>query len=95
MTIRTCIFDAYGTLYDVTAAARECAKDPGRVAKNTATPEIKKLEKEIAEMKPTLTVAKFTAEGLGKFMYRLKKKETMLTQLKSSDNGTGKDKTPS
>jgi len=30
MTIRTCIFDAYGTLFDVTAAARECAKEPGR-----------------------------------------------------------------
>ncbi len=71
------------------------AKDPGRVAKNTANPEIKKLEKEIAEMKHTLTVAKFTAEGLGKFMYRLKKKETMLSQLKSSENGTGKNKTPS
>lgn len=30
MTIRTCIFDAYGTLFDVTAAARECAEEPGR-----------------------------------------------------------------
>ena len=30
MTIRTCIFDAYGTLFDVTAAARECADEPGR-----------------------------------------------------------------
>ena len=30
MTISTCIFDAYGTLFDVTAAARECAKEPGR-----------------------------------------------------------------
>ncbi len=28
MTIRTCIFDAYGTLFDVTAAAREAATNP-------------------------------------------------------------------
>ncbi|WP_372885883.1 haloacid dehalogenase type II [Shimia sp.] len=30
MTITTCIFDAYGTLFDVAAAAREAAADPGR-----------------------------------------------------------------
>ena len=30
MTIKTCIFDAYGTLFDVTAAAREAAGEPGR-----------------------------------------------------------------
>lgn len=30
MTITTCIFDAYGTLFDVTAAAREAAGEPGR-----------------------------------------------------------------
>ena len=71
------------------------AKDSGRGENNTANPEIKKLEKEIAEIKRTLTVAKFTDEDLGKFMYRLKKKETMLAQLKSSEKGTGKDKTPS
>jgi 2-haloacid dehalogenase len=32
MTIRACVFDAYGTLFDVTAAAREAAAEPGRVA---------------------------------------------------------------
>ncbi len=30
MTITTCIFDAYGTLFDVDAAAREVAKQPGQ-----------------------------------------------------------------
>lgn len=30
MTITTCIFDAYGTLFDVAAAAREAAAEPGR-----------------------------------------------------------------
>jgi 2-haloacid dehalogenase len=30
MTITTCVFDAYGTLFDVSAAARECAMEPGR-----------------------------------------------------------------
>jgi FMN phosphatase YigB (HAD superfamily) len=28
--IRVCVFDAYGTLFDVAAAARELAADPGR-----------------------------------------------------------------
>ncbi|MEL7213435.1 MAG: haloacid dehalogenase type II [Pseudomonadota bacterium] len=32
MTIKTCIFDAYGTLFDVTAAAREAAEEPGNEA---------------------------------------------------------------
>jgi 2-haloacid dehalogenase len=32
MAIRTCIFDAYGTLFDVAAAAREAAAEPGRAA---------------------------------------------------------------
>ena len=32
MTITTCIFDAYGTLFDVSAAAREAAGEPGRDA---------------------------------------------------------------
>lgn len=32
MTITTCVFDAYGTLFDVTAAAREAAGEPGRDA---------------------------------------------------------------
>lgn len=30
MTISTCIFDAYGTLFDVDAAARQVAKEPGQ-----------------------------------------------------------------
>lgn len=30
MAITTCIFDAYGTLFDVAAAAREAAAEPGR-----------------------------------------------------------------
>ncbi len=29
MTITTCVFDAYGTLFDVTAAARQAAAEPG------------------------------------------------------------------
>ena len=32
MTITTCIFDAYGTLFDVSAAAREAAQEPGHAA---------------------------------------------------------------
>jgi hypothetical protein len=71
------------------------AKDPGRVAKNTANPEIQKLEKEIAEMKRTLTVAKFSKKGLAKFITRLKQKQTKLAELKSPGKGKGKDKTPS
>ncbi|WP_435312217.1 haloacid dehalogenase type II [Primorskyibacter sedentarius] len=30
MTITTCVFDAYGTLFDVSAAARQAAEQPGR-----------------------------------------------------------------
>ncbi|SEO62323.1 2-haloacid dehalogenase [Salinihabitans flavidus] len=30
MTTKICIFDAYGTLFDVSAAAREAAEEPGR-----------------------------------------------------------------
>ena len=30
MTIKACVFDAYGTLFDVAAAAREAAAEPGR-----------------------------------------------------------------
>ena len=30
MPITTCIFDAYGTLFDVAAAARTAADEPGR-----------------------------------------------------------------
>ncbi len=32
MTVTTCIFDAYGTLFDVSAAARIAAAEPGREA---------------------------------------------------------------
>jgi 2-haloacid dehalogenase len=32
MTIKTCIFDAYGTLFNVAAAARTAAAEPGREA---------------------------------------------------------------
>ena len=32
MPITTCVFDAYGTLFDVAAAAREAAAEPGREA---------------------------------------------------------------
>lgn len=32
MPITTCVFDAYGTLFDVTAAAREAAAEPGQEA---------------------------------------------------------------
>ncbi|TRD23523.1 haloacid dehalogenase type II [Palleronia caenipelagi] len=32
MTKRICVFDAYGTLFDVTAAARRAASEPGRNA---------------------------------------------------------------
>ncbi|MBA86197.1 haloacid dehalogenase type II [Thalassobius sp. S69A] len=40
MTITTCIFDAYGTLFDVTAAAREAAAEPGRAALARTWPEL-------------------------------------------------------
>jgi 2-haloacid dehalogenase len=32
MAIRVCVFDAYGTLFDVAAAARRAAEEPGRSA---------------------------------------------------------------
>ena len=40
MTITTCIFDAYGTLFDVTAAAREAAAEPGAEAIRDIWPKI-------------------------------------------------------
>ena len=40
MTITTCIFDAYGTLFDVAAAAREAAAEPGRQALADKWPEL-------------------------------------------------------
>ena len=32
MTTKLCVFDAYGTLFDVAAAARNAAQEPGRAA---------------------------------------------------------------
>ena len=40
MTITTCIFDAYGTLFDVAAAARNVASEPGRESFATHWPAI-------------------------------------------------------
>ncbi|MEQ8293164.1 MAG: haloacid dehalogenase type II [Roseovarius sp.] len=40
MAITTCIFDAYGTLFDVAAAARTAAEEPGREAFRTHWPAI-------------------------------------------------------
>jgi 2-haloacid dehalogenase len=40
MTITTCVFDAYGTLFDVAAAARIAAAEPGREAFAANWPEI-------------------------------------------------------
>ena len=40
MTIRACVFDAYGTLFDVAAAARTAAAEPGREAFKAHWPEI-------------------------------------------------------
>ncbi|MEL6677888.1 MAG: haloacid dehalogenase type II [Pseudomonadota bacterium] len=40
MPIKTCIFDAYGTLFDVAAAAREAAAEPGREAFAARWPDV-------------------------------------------------------
>ena len=40
MAITTCVFDAYGTLFDVAAAARMAAQEPGREAFAAKWPEI-------------------------------------------------------
>ncbi|MEM9125961.1 MAG: haloacid dehalogenase type II [Pseudomonadota bacterium] len=40
MTITTCVFDAYGTLFDVAAAAREAASEPGFEALKDKWPEL-------------------------------------------------------
>lgn len=40
MAITTCIFDAYGTLFDVAAAAREAATEPGRETFATHWPKV-------------------------------------------------------
>jgi len=65
------------------------AKDPGRAKgkKNPKDQEIKKLEKEIAQMKKLLITSKFNTEGLAKYMARLKKKTARLAQLKASEKG--------
>ena len=38
--ITTCVFDAYGTLFDVAAAAREAAAEPGRAALAATWPQL-------------------------------------------------------
>ncbi|RII37974.1 haloacid dehalogenase type II [Pseudooceanicola sediminis] len=40
MPVTTCVFDAYGTLFDVNAAAREAAQEPGRDAFSAHWPAI-------------------------------------------------------
>lgn len=40
MTITTCVFDAYGTLFDVAGAARQAANDPGQDALATLWPKL-------------------------------------------------------
>lgn len=40
MTIRACVFDAYGTLFDVAAAARRAATEPGNEALAEAWPRL-------------------------------------------------------
>lgn len=40
MKITTCVFDAYGTLFDVAAAARQAAAEPGREALAAKWPEL-------------------------------------------------------
>ncbi|MGB0497239.1 MAG: haloacid dehalogenase type II [Rubricella sp.] len=43
MTVEVCIFDAYGTLFDVGAAAREAAAEPGRERLRDLWPRIAEL----------------------------------------------------
>lgn len=38
--ITTCVFDAYGTLFDVSAAARKAAQEPGRAALKETWPQL-------------------------------------------------------
>ncbi|SEW29945.1 2-haloacid dehalogenase [Cognatiyoonia koreensis] len=40
MPITTCIFDAYGTLFDVNAAARQAAEEPGQSALRAVWPKL-------------------------------------------------------
>lgn len=40
MPIKACVFDAYGTLFDVAAAAREAAAEPGREAFAAVWPKV-------------------------------------------------------
>jgi 2-haloacid dehalogenase len=40
MTIKACVFDAYGTLFDVGAAARIAASEPGAEAWAAKWPEL-------------------------------------------------------
>ncbi|MEM9196728.1 MAG: haloacid dehalogenase type II [Pseudomonadota bacterium] len=43
MPITTCVFDAYGTLFDVSAAARACAAEPGREAFAAVAPRVSEI----------------------------------------------------
>lgn len=43
MAVTTCVFDAYGTLFDVAAAARQAAAEPGREVFAAKWPEISAL----------------------------------------------------
>lgn len=43
MPITTCVFDAYGTLFDVSAAARRLSRQPGREAFRTKWPRLAEL----------------------------------------------------
>ena len=38
MLLTTCVFDAYGTLFDVNAAARTAANEPGDLAQQQRQP---------------------------------------------------------
>ena len=40
MAIKACVFDAYGTLFDVAAAARAAAAEPGREALQAVWPKL-------------------------------------------------------
>jgi hypothetical protein len=59
-------------------------KNPDRATQVAAAAEIQLLEKEITDMKDFMTRARFTAEGLGKYKAKLKKKEDRLDLLKKA-----------
>ncbi|MEM9047742.1 MAG: haloacid dehalogenase type II [Pseudomonadota bacterium] len=43
MSVKVCAFDAYGTLFDVSAAARACAAEPGRDAFAAVAPRLSEI----------------------------------------------------